>query len=83
MCNGRSGLIRGPSWTTLPPEHADALRELRNHRLQGRYEQVAFTVDGSALKPLMKVVEEMIQVAETYSGHAVRRLDEQIGGSTV
>jgi len=63
------------SWTELdnaPPEHADALRQLRNHRLQGRYEQVAFTVEGSALKPLMNVVEEMIQVAETYAGHAVQ-----------
>jgi hypothetical protein len=28
---------------------------------------------------LIKVVEEMIQVAETYAGHAVRRLDEQMG----
>ncbi|WP_155725990.1 hypothetical protein [Mycobacterium avium] len=70
------------SWSELdnaPPAHADALRELRNYRIQGRYEQVALTVDGSALKPLLKVVEEMIQVAETYAGHAVRRLHEQIG----
>lgn len=68
------------SWTELdnaPLEHADALRQLRNHRLQGSYEQVAFSVDGSVLKPLMEVVEEMIQVAETYAGHAVRPLDEQ------
>lgn len=70
------------SWTELdnaPPEHADALRGLRNHRLEGRYGQVAFTIDGSVLKPLIEVVQEMIQVAETYAGHAVRRLDEQIG----
>lgn len=38
--------------------------------LDGRYGRVAFTTDGSALKPLIKVVEEMIQVAETYAGHA-------------
>lgn len=66
------------AWTELdnaPREHADALRRLRDYRLQGRYEQIAFTVDGSVLKPLMNVVEEMIQESETYAGHAVQRLD--------
>ena len=69
------------SWTELdnaPQEHADALRELRDFRLQGRYGHVVFTADGSALNPLIRVVEEMIQVAETYADDPVRRLDEQI-----
>jgi HEPN domain-containing protein len=67
------------SWaqhSSAPQEHADALRDLREHRLLSRYSDAPPVADRSALERLFAVVEEMIQAALSYAAEPLQRLNE-------